>query len=77
MSEEREEREGEEERERLRGKEGYKRMKRENKSDNDPKWKSKNVLRFFIFFFTSGRGRRKSEKGGSRTADALQSAERM
>lgn len=63
MSEEREEREGEEERERLRGKEGYKRMKRENKSDNDPKWKSKNVLRFFFFFFYIWEGQEEEWKG--------------
>ncbi len=37
-------REGEEEREQWRGKGGYNGMKRENKSDNDPKSKGKNVL---------------------------------
>lgn len=40
----------EEETEQLRSKEGYKRMKRENKSDHDPKWKSKNVLWIFCFY---------------------------
>ena len=57
---------GEEEREQLRGKEGYKRMKRENKSDNDPKCVLNISLFFFLFFFTFGTGEREKRAGSRR-----------
>lgn len=66
MSAKREVREGGEEREQLRGKEGYKRMKRENKSDNDPKLKSKNVLCILLFFFYIWDGQEEEGAGCAR-----------
>lgn len=51
--------EGEEERKQLRGRDGYERMKREYKLDNDPKSKAL-IIYIYIFFTFVMAGRRAS-----------------